>query len=367
MRSGVVSIVRALAHQDIAGAARLHRRVFGETMEGDPQEVSQREAYIRRVFLESADRHRGVTSLVYEKQGVILGFLGVVSREMVFQGKPIVAAMSSQFVVHPDSRSQMVGIRLLQEYFNGPQDLSIADEANDTAKKLWEGFGGATALLYSLYWTRALRPAQFAQSLVQKRKRLAPWIAGLHPLVRVLDMVAERFPGNPLRPPRTDASARSVGHERLWSYLSEFDGLHALRPEYSLAVWQWILQRAQDKRHCGTLQHMAVTDDKYEPIGWYLYYLNPGGISEVLSMAAKPRWSPVVLAHLLQHAWQGGAAAVSGRLQPEWLPLLSENRSLFHRGPWVLVQSRRPDLVQAFYQGAASLSRLEGEWCLRYQ
>ncbi|MBD0316347.1 MAG: hypothetical protein ICV75_06620 [Nitrospiraceae bacterium] len=86
-------------------------------------------------------------------------------------------------------------------------------------------------------------------------------------------------------------------------------------------------------------------------------------------MTAKPKSEHVVWNHLLQHAWRGGAAAVSGRLLPGWLQVLSENREqrcLFHRGPWVLVHSKNPELARTFSEGNAFLSRLEGEWCLRY-
>jgi hypothetical protein len=40
---------------------------------------------------------------------------------------------------------------------------------------------------------------------------------------------------------------------------------------------------------------------------------------------------------------------------------------VFHRrGPWVLFHSTRPRLVEAFHAGEACLSRLDGEWSLRF-
>jgi predicted N-acetyltransferase YhbS len=364
-----VGSIRVFRHEDIPAAARLHQRVFGQGEHADEEEARRRETYLRQVFLGAGDYASPVLSRVYEERGRIVGFLGIVPRDMQYMGKPILAAIASQFVVDHDSRFHMVGIQLLQEYLKGPQDLSVADEANNSARMLWEKFGGTTAFLYSLYWTRVLRPLAYALSLLRGRAGWGPCVAAARPVASVLDAMAAAVPGSPLRPLPTDVVGESPPDERLWSYLPEFCADHRLRPEYDLATWTWVLQRAQAKPGCGTFHRMAVKD-RGKIVGWYLYYLNPRGISEVVQMAAKPKCEEAVLNHLLQHAWQGGAAAVSGRLNPGWLPVLSERREhrcVFHRGPWVLVHATRPDLTQVFSEGTAFFSRLEGEWCLRYQ
>jgi hypothetical protein len=153
----------------------------------------------------------------------------------------------------------------------------------------------------------------------------------------------------------------------LWAYLSECHEDYTLRPDYHSRTWKWLLQRAEEKPDCGSFQRVVVRNGRESPLGWYLYYLNPGGTSEVVQLAAKRNSRQAVLNHLLRHAWQGGSAAVSGRLQPSWLPALSESRCVLYRGPWVLVHSRKPEIAQSFYDGTAWLSRLDGEWCLRYR
>src|SRR5581483_7581848 len=101
----------------------------------------------------SVARPSGITSLVFEENsGEITGFLGVVPRPMSFNGRPVRAAISSQFIVAPARRSTLAAVKLLQAFVSGPQDLSIADEANDASRKLLGSLGGSTALLYSLYW-----------------------------------------------------------------------------------------------------------------------------------------------------------------------------------------------------------------------
>jgi hypothetical protein len=92
---------------------------------------------------------------------------------MLMNGRAVQVAVGTQFMVEPNSRGS-VGIRLLKKCFSGPQDLFIADEANDYSRQIWEGLGGATALLYSLRWTRILRPGRFVKSLLIKHRLLAP-------------------------------------------------------------------------------------------------------------------------------------------------------------------------------------------------
>jgi hypothetical protein len=64
---------------------------------------------------------------------------------------------------------------------------------------------------------------------------------------------------------------------------------------------------------------------------------------------------------------RNGAAAVRGRLDPRHVDALSARHCWFRReGAGVLLHSRRADVSDAFRRGDAALSRLEGEWCLRF-
>lgn len=352
-------------HRQVPQVALLHARVFGH---GQPSagDLSDRADYLRKVFLRDDGPHDSGRSLVYEAHNRIVGFVGASTRDFRLGGKSISVSISSQFIVDPDSRSHLAGIRLLKEFFQGPQDLSIADEANDAARTVWEGCGGVTAPLYSFYWTRPLRPAAYVLSLLRLRRPWAPVAAALRPFASIVDGMMGSIPRNPWQV-TSDLLAESVDSEELWSALSDYYGEQTLRPEYQFTAWQWVNRRAQAKQDCGRLQWMTVKTAGRGAVGWYLYYINPGGTSEVLQLAAKTGSEQAVFHHLLRHAWQGGAAALSGRLQPSWLPVLSNARCLFYRGPWVLVSSKRPELLRPFYEGTASISRLDGEWCLRYR
>src|SRR5207249_10440499 len=106
-----------------------------------------------------------------EGGGRIVGFVGVGRRGLSMNGHRLLAAISSRFVVDPAGRAGVVAVRLAKAFLDGPQDLSISDEATDVSRRIWEGLGGTTSLLHSLHWTRPLRPARLALSLLRNRGR----------------------------------------------------------------------------------------------------------------------------------------------------------------------------------------------------
>ncbi|HEU4685794.1 MAG TPA: hypothetical protein VFS39_14905 [Nitrospira sp.] len=358
--------VRPFGVEDLEAVAQLHARVFNQGWR-HADDLRRRATYLRQVFLEHRDVGCAVPSYVAEEQGRVLGFLGVAPRRFLYMEKPVLAAVCTQFIADPVGQSRMVGIQLLSTCLRGPQDLTIADEANNAARILWEGFGGTTALLYSLSWTRILRPAGYVVSLIGLRRGWRSLARVIRPASRLLDTVAAHGAGGPLRPPVSTATGTVLSDASAPEDGCDYHDGSRLRPDLPNDDRNWLLRRAADKPCGGTLTRVRVSSGREGVVGWYLYYVNPGGISEVVTIAAKSRARGVVFTHLLQHAWHGGAIAVSGRVLPQWMPALSEHRCFFSRGPWVLVHSRRPDIVQTFHEGTASSSRLEGEWCLGYQ
>src|SRR5439155_8853483 len=126
--------------------------------------------YFTDIFLSHPWYDAALPSLVYEHDdGRVLGFLGVVPRRMWLGDRPVRAAVGSQFIVEPSRRSTLAAVKLLKAFLSGPQDLPIADEANDVSRKLWERLGGAAALLYSMYWLRPLRPSRFVMHRLGRR------------------------------------------------------------------------------------------------------------------------------------------------------------------------------------------------------
>jgi len=85
-------------------------------------------------------------------------------------------------------------------------------------------------------------------------------------------------------------------------------------------------------------------------------------------MGAKEGSISGVLDCLFYDAWKQGTVALSGRLEPKFVREFSDRGCFFHhRGTWLLIQTKSPELIQAVHRGDAFLSRLEGEWCMRFE
>jgi hypothetical protein len=138
--------------------------------------------------------------------------------------------------------------------------------------------------------------------------------------------------------------------------------------EYDDRSLKWLLEAVAQKEHYGVLRRVAVLNAKREMIGWYLYHLKPGGTSTVLQIVARNNSMSEVLDHLFYDAWRRDSVAVSGRLDPRFVREVSDKYCFFNCGrPWVLIHSRHHDLLQTFHDGDAMLSKLEGEWCMRFK
>jgi hypothetical protein len=141
----------------------------------------------------------------------------------------------------------------------------------------------------------------------------------------------------------------------------------ALQPAYDARSLAWLLQQSELKTRHGKLRSRLVRDGAGEALGWYLYYLQPGGVSEVLQIVAVAGAFDRVLQRLFVDAWRGGAAAVRGRLDPRFLQQLSDRHCWFRReGTWMIAHSRHAEVMSALHRGDAFVSRLEGEWWLRF-
>ena len=366
--SSVSSHTRPFTEEDIPEVAELHRRVFGIADHSSPELLDAYRTYLTQVYLNNPWRDDSLPPLVYQgDRGKVTGFLGVVPRRMSINGRPLQAAIATNFVVDAASRG-LAGITLLQSVLAGPQDLTIADESNTDSRTVWEGFGGATSLLYSLRWIYPMRPCKFAL-FVSRKKVLPPLVSALAaPVASALDALATGLRINPFRPSESRLLAEDLNSESLRSCFSDLVDQRSLRADYDLHSLSWLLQRADQLHLNGRLQKVLVKTEKQEIAGWYLYYLNPSGMSEVVQFYVKTRFARDVLDHLFYHAWRQGATALSGRIEPGLMQAFADTHCPLHCGPqWVLVHSRRPDVLRAFERGDVCWSRLDGEWCFHFR
>jgi hypothetical protein len=363
-----MSRIRPFVLADVSSVATLHESLFAETSH---LSMEKRRRYLQQVFLENPWYDDTLPSLVAEEDsGRVVGFMGVLPRRMSWNGRPLTAAVMSQFMVASDHRG-LTGFRLLKTALAGRQDLSMTDGASHEAVKIWKAVGGTDSPLHSIHWTRPLRPLGYGLSFVSPRAPLLRATAG--PVCAVVDAIAARMRQSPFRF-TTPTSGEALTVDLLLNYADQFVPRATLRPEYDCASLEWLLEVARQKASPGDLRQVLVRNADNEVIGWYIYYLrrrssvSRRGVScEVLQIAGRPHRLGEVLENLLYNAWREGALDVSGRVGLGFLDVLRAKHCLFHgRGSPVLVHSRCRELVDAIRRGDAFLTRLDGEWWMSF-
>lgn len=324
--------------------------------------------YFEQVLFQNPWYDEELPSLVYrDSSGQIIGFLGVTPRPMRWQGQPIRAAVSYHLMVEPERRASLAGVQLLKTFFAGPQDLSLTDGASEVGRRVWEGVGGATAMLYSQRWTRILRPSQWAVSRLGRQKRFARVARTLTPFCSLLDAAAARVLPQLFPPSTSQLAEQELTAETFLTHLPKVCLNRSLQPVYDEDSLPWLFKQAAQMKMSGTFRKVQVSDPQGEVIGWYLYYLKPGEVSLVLHLAAKKKAFPALLNHLFAHARRHGAAALVGRMEPLHMQELTDQSCVFHRmGSWTLIHAKNPELLHAIQRGDAVLTGLEGEWCLLF-
>jgi hypothetical protein len=186
--------IRTVGEQDIPAVAGLFARVYPAHRW---QSQASCEAYFREMLLANPWRDPDLPSWLAEHEGRIVGFQAIMPRTMRFRGRPLRVAVSTQFMVAPEMRRSSAALQLLQHCLAGPQDLTLADGSNDDARRLCGGLGVAAPLSYSMHWTRPLRPARYALSLMRARGALAvPLCHAAQPLAAAADAAAARLRPN---------------------------------------------------------------------------------------------------------------------------------------------------------------------------
>ena len=349
---------------DVPAVVALFGRVFPEY-----RWTSQAacESYFREMLFNNPWYDPQLPSWVAEEGNRIAGFQAVLPRRMLLRGRPIRVAVGCQLMVDPDKRHSLTALQLMRACLSGPQDLTRADGANELSRRMWTGLGGTASLLYSLQWTRPLRPDRYVLSLLDERATLPPALTcAARPLAALADALAPQLRPNRFLWEETELAEDALDPATMLAHLPDVLRGSALQPVYDARSLVWLLEQTARKMRHGRLRARAVRDGE-RLLGWYLYYVQASGVSEVVQIAARNGSFDRVLLRLLADAWRHGAAAVRGRLDPRYAQELSHRHCWFRReGSWTLVHSRHADVMAAIQQGDAFLSRLEGEWWMRF-
>jgi len=348
--------IRPFRHEDATEVANLCLRVFWRSQAPAPPALA---SCFTEVFLEHPWFDPELPSRVYiAADGAIRGFAGALPLHMSYRGRPIRAVVASSIMVEDAKTDPLAGARLLRAFLQGPQDLSISENATDVTRRMWLPFGARTVPLRGLEWMRILRPAGFAAHLVTRRAwpmrlLLAPG--------RLLDPVLVRLVRRPAPVPAPEVSGVDVAPEELAGIILAALQDYALRPEFDAATLRWMLLQAARKERYGSPLARIVSGRGGRPIGGYLGHFRPHGVLRVMQVFTARAHAEAVVDELLSHAWRLGAVAVTGRNQPELMGILQLRHCLFRHGGFTLVHSRSPELLDAVARSEAILNGLVGE------
>lgn len=357
--------VRVFVKSDVPQVVSLYWKFMSRrTGEAPPTlHTSFTDLYFRNPML---DDH--APSFVYEASGEVLGFFGITTRRMCLAGEVIRVGFAGNFVIHPKARGGVAAPALLGAYVSSNHDLLITDSANDISRHVFQRSDFKTIPALNIHWARPLQPAHFAvyavsRSMSSKSSSAFRFVA--KPLCTVLDMMSRRIVGSGPVPKMPPLLAEDLNLETLLPCFAEYHRRYALWPQYSAELLRWLLEFMARNKSRGTLRGVQLRDESRKIVGWYLYYVQPGGIGEVVQVYGRPDMFKAVLEHLFQHAREKGVIALHGVAEYCRISDFSDQGCFFTcRGGWTLAHSRRSELLNILERGEVFLSRLDGEWCL---
>lgn len=354
--------IREFTAGDIPRVAEIHRRAFEIAPAMTPELLDEYGRWLTSVFLEAPTRAPGrQESLVCVDGDDVIGFQGVVPRTVELNGRRYAASTGSNLVVLPERRGG-IGSQLIAAWLARSPDLVIVDEPADRAARLLTR-AGMVMMPQTLRWTLPLSPLRHVISLVRD---YVPGIGLAGPVAGLLDRVARRVGRSPFHYGASSLVAEPLSDDGLARLLAEFGSPDQLRPVTSDGSTEWLLQRARGMRQYGELQLVALRTSDGPVVGWYVYYAQRGAAGEVLQLVAASEWTQAVLEHLALHALARGMVSLTGVMDLHFLSALSFHWAVIAPFPrqtkHVLVYSKHPEILEAFWRDRTLLSRLDGEW-----
>lgn len=353
--------VRPLETSDIPALVRLHKKVYGERSRALSKSSGEE---LATILLRHPWNRQDMPSLVYEDfNGDVIGYLGVLPRPMLFNGRQITAAVIHSFMVYPERRTTMAALHLIKHFFSLNHDFVVAN-ANNISRRILENAGAITAIPWQLNWTRSLKPGQHLRNILRNRGVEKTIVWSFTPAFSLADLVIPRILKSTFRLAECKEIGEILTPSKACALIGKFTAGLALVPCYDEPSFQWLIDVLTRNARYGELHRTLVRGAGGEILGWYLYYLRPNRMVDVVHLMANLKSVDEVLNHLFLDSKRRGAIAVTGRVDPRFMRNLSEQHCIFHciNDSTLMVHSRNPEILRAIESGKAFLGRLESEW-----
>ena len=354
--------IRPLDRADLPEVAALYELVARSGARTPPPGLA---SHFEDTFLDHPWADPEIPSLVYEDDsGKIVGFIGSQVRRMRLDGRVLRFGCSGHLVTEPEARKGAVGAFLMRAYQAGPQDLTFSDTASDYVRKIWETLGGERSQIACVGWGRLFRPFHASANFVGRRRELGRAGRVAEPLLTALDAASVGVARQRLEPPEPEGTTEELLPEAIAEHLPRLRRAFAIRPAYDDEGFvAWLLEQAAAVRTRGQLVKRLVRGSDGRVRGWFVYYVRPGAIAQVLQVAGAERDLGDVIDHLFHDAWSRDAAAIQGRAEGHLVQALAERKCFLHASGYLaLIHGRDPEVLHAVQSGRALLTRLEGEW-----
>lgn len=351
------SRIRPLERDDLAAVARL----YADFVDWGVETLPQLEAFYARVLLEHPFADPELPSFVYDDP--VDGVVGVIcshARRFVHDGRALRVGCPGPLMIARGYRRNGLGSLLTERYLEGPQDVTLNDRAIDPSRVLWESLGGSVDYTASVGWAHAIRPAARLARGIARRLASRDEVPAEALLARLDEQLGRR-----LRPAPPSASSEPLTNAALLDLLPRVGAEYRVCPAYDDAFLTWLFAEMEDANVAGGLVRRLVRDGEGRPIGWFVMYLAPHGIAEVVQVAAAPADVWDVFGQLVHDAARQGATELRGRVEPHLLPTLRSFRCRLVSIEWSLVHARDSELMNAILAGRALIARLDGEWWIR--
>lgn len=358
--------VRPLVEADLPQVVDLYR-TYMRRRKGTISQALQ--ALFHDLFFVNPFNDSELPSLVYEApDGKVQGFLGRNVRRMSYCGQTLRVAFGGNLVVHPDFRSGIAAPHLVSTFMSADHDLAMTDSANNVSKNILQRMGYTVVPALNIHWRRPLRPSRYAiygLSAATQSLALATLKFAAMPFCSITDSIASKLSSSPFHHIKPRLQGGELDLETLLQCMAEFRKGYTMWAEYNLSSLRWLLGFMESRPARGSLRKVLLRDDAKNIVGWYIYYVKPGAVGQVVQIGGDSKATKDILDHLFWDALERGVVGLHGVVDSRRTADFSDKGCFFTcRGGWTVASSRNPEIMRSLERGDVFLSRLDGEWCL---